>query len=91
MPNSPKCPKCLEDGIIAQTFRRAASADFKCHVCKTMFNKSEFEPIEFEWLEKPKDWNKFHGLRQSTPVINGKLPKAAKEKTEKSKGKNRGT
>ena len=83
MPNSPKCPECLKNEVIAQTFRRAASTEFKCHICKTTFQVTDFEPIEFEWLEKPKEWNIFNGLRQSTPILNGRISKSSKSKTKK--------
>ena len=58
MADSPKCPACLEIGIMAQTYRVAGKGAFKCHECNKAFSIDQFKPIDFTWKTAPEDYNR---------------------------------
>lgn len=59
---SPKCPDCLEKGVIAQTYHIAGSSLFRCHDCRTMFAYIEFDEIDYTWKSDPEGWKKAKGV-----------------------------
>lgn len=56
VPDSPKCPTCFEKGILAQTYKIAGRASFKCQLCKLITNRDGLDSREFEWKENFKNW-----------------------------------
>ena len=54
--DSPKCPLCLETGVIAQTYKIAGKSRFKCQRCGSIFSGEVFEPVDFKWKTEPDNW-----------------------------------
>lgn len=78
---NPKCPDCLTQGLIVQTYHLTGKGMFRCHDKGTLFNKVYFEPIDFEWDVKPYEWRKKHKLDvNNKPIKDGKIKKPKKVK-----------
>lgn len=51
--DSPKCPECLKDGELQQTYKVAGRAEFKCGTCKKTFTADLFSPMDYNWQTDP--------------------------------------
>ena len=57
--DSPKCVKCLNHGLIGQTYKIAGKQIYKCAWCKQIYPAGGFKDIEFKWRIDPKNWEDF--------------------------------
>lgn len=54
--DSPRCLKCLESGLTGQTFKVCSRQKFKCGSCGNLFDRGDFEDIDFKWRSNPDEW-----------------------------------
>lgn len=76
MPDSPKCLKCLKAGKVGQTYRLSGKQNYRCSDCKVIYDKSEFDPIEFTWkddFDSYKTWLKSKGVEIKDRFMGNKL------------------
>ena len=55
--DSPKCPLCIETGDIAQTYKIAGKARYKCQRCGKVTEKQGLDDREFKWRTNHLEWS----------------------------------
>lgn len=59
MSNCPKCPECLKEGRLNNTYRlwgKVGPIAYKCGLCHKHFPHTSFEKESFLWLEDSDTW-----------------------------------
>lgn len=54
--DAPRCLKCLEGGLIGQTYKMCGISAFKCGSCGVIAEGSSFKEIDFKWKTHPDEW-----------------------------------
>ena len=68
--DSPRCIKCIEAGLIGQTYKMACKQLYKCQSCSTVYERAMFLESDFNWRSS-NDWAK--GLSDKMKQQNNKV------------------
>lgn len=71
MPDSPKCPECLKNGLISQTYKVAGKPYFKCHKDGKIYLKAIFTEEDYLWRENVQSWKRKNRVPEGAKITNG--------------------